>query len=244
MVRQDPQIAMISLSHNKSLSIGEVIAVVSGATVSLDSQTRSLLNERRNQIVSWISQRNEPAYGFNRGFGHNVDLAVPEDQLAVLQRNFMRSHASGVGPPASRDVVRATMLLRAQSLTRGHSAIRPEVVEALLVFLNHGITPLVPQYGSVGASGDLAPLSHIGLALMGEGECFIAGSDAPVAVGEILAQRGISPLTLEMKEGLALSNGLQFSTACGVIAVDKLRTLLKSEALECDAGFPNSKRAP
>lgn len=222
---------MITLSHNATLSISEVVAVVSGASVSLDPETRSLLVQRRGQIVSSISRSKEPAYGFNRGFGHNVDLAVPEEELATLQRNFMRSHASGVGPPATRAVVRATMLLRAQSLTRGHSAIRPEVVEMLLSFLNHGITPLVPLYGSVGASGDLAPLSHIGLALIGEGECFIDGSDNPVAVSTTLAQRNISPLTLEMKEGLALSNGLQFSTACGVIAVDKLRTLLKSEAL-------------
>jgi histidine ammonia-lyase len=123
------------------------------------------------------------------------------------------------------------MLLRAQSLARGYSAVRPEVVESLLAFLNEGITPVVPMFGSVGASGDLAPLSHIGLALIGEGECFLEGSNQRVATTKALSTRGVSALDLGMKEGLALSNGVQYSTACGVLACATLRDLLKTEAL-------------
>lgn len=222
---------MITLAHSKPLTLNETIAVVEGEAVSLSAETKNLLNERRRQIVRSLAQSNRPAYGFNRGFGHNVDLAVSPHEVAELQRNFMRSHASGVGLHASKDVVRATMLLRAQSLTRGNSAIRAEVIEALLAFLNHHITPVVPEVGSVGASGDLAPLSHIGLALIGEGECFVGDGVEPMPTPEALRRQGIAPLVLEMKEGLALSNGLQFSTACGVLACHKLRMLLKTEVL-------------
>jgi len=221
---------MKTLSHTTALSIDDTVAVVRGEKVRLAPKTRELLKVRREQIVASLKENTRPAYGFNRGFGHNVDRAVSPLELSELQKNFMRSHSCGVGPSASRDVVRATMLLRAQSLTRGHSAVRPEVVEQLIAFLNQDITPVVPMFGSVGASGDLAPLSHIGLALMGEGECL--DKDAkPRKTSQILRQRGLKPLTLEMKEGLALSNGVQFSTACGVIACAALRDLLKAEVL-------------
>jgi histidine ammonia-lyase len=222
---------MITLAHTKSLTIDETLQVVNGASVRLDPAARELLRERRAQVVQFITASQRPSYGFNRGFGHNVDLAVPREELERLQRNFMRSHACGVGPSASKDVVRATMLLRAQSLVRGHSGVRPEVVEALLAFLNKGVTPVVPQFGSVGASGDLAPLAHVGLALIGEGECFVGDEVAPIDSASALARCGLKPLALEMKEGLALGNGVQFSTACGVIAYRKLMELLKVESL-------------
>jgi histidine ammonia-lyase len=222
---------MITLSHDRMLTIESTMAVVRGEKVSLEPGTCALLAERRVQTLSALAECPRPAYGFNRGFGHNVDYAVPAEELALLQRNFMRSHACGVGPAAPREVVRATMLLRAQSLARGYSAVRPEVVESLLAFLNEGITPVVPMFGSVGASGDLAPLSHIGLALIGEGECFLEGSNQRVATTKALSTRGVSALDLGMKEGLALSNGVQYSTACGVLACATLRDLLKTEAL-------------
>jgi len=222
---------MIILGHSKPLSIDDILAVARGAAVSLAPETRSLLETRRAQVVSAIKKSAVPAYGFNRGFGHNVDRAAPAHELLQLQKNFMRSHACGVGPASQKEIVRATMLLRAQSLARGHSGVRPEVVEALLAFLNNGITPVVPMYGSVGASGDLAPLSHIGLALIGEGECFVENDPKAIPTPEALKKAGLLALTLEMKEGLALSNGVQFSTACGVIAGAKLRELLKAEAL-------------
>jgi histidine ammonia-lyase len=222
---------MITLSHANFLSIDDVVAVAGGAAVSLAPETRALLHERRTQVVAAIQKSGLPAYGFNRGFGHNVDRGAPPDELVQLQQNFMRSHSCGVGPAARKDIVRATMLLRAQSLTRGHSGVRPELVEALIGFLNCDITPVVPLYGSVGASGDLAPLSHIGLALMGEGECFVKNDPKALPTAQALKKVGLSPLALEMKEGLALSNGVQFSTACGVIAGAKLRELVKAEAL-------------
>jgi histidine ammonia-lyase len=222
---------MVTLAHSQSLSIEAVLAVVNGTPVSLAPETHQLLQTRRAQVVAAVNQSGLPAYGFNRGFGHNVDRAAPAHELAQLQKNFMRSHSCGVGPAAQKEVVRATMLLRAQSLARGHSGVRPEVIEALLAFLNHDITPVVPMYGSVGASGDLAPLSHIGLALIGEGECFVKDAPKAIPTAEALKKAGLSALTLEMKEGLALSNGVQFSTACGVIAGAKLRELLKAEAL-------------
>lgn len=222
---------MITLAHDKLLSIDATMAVVRGEKVSLARTTSKLLSERRKQTITALASSPSPAYGFNRGFGHNVDYSVPESDVELLQRNFMRSHACGVGPPAAREVVRATMLLRAQSLAKGHSAVRPEVIEMLLAFLNCNITPVVPTFGSVGASGDLAPLSHIGLALMGEGECFLANSSKPISSSKALAKHKLKPLALQMKEGLALSNGVQYSTACGVLACSALRSLLKSEAL-------------
>ena len=127
------------------------------------------------------------------------------------------------------EIVRTAMLLRANSLSRGYSGIRPELVEAILALLNAGITPLVPEYGSVGASGDLAPLSHIGLALLGRGEVFVGGERLPA--GEALAGAGLAPLRLEMKEGLALNNGVQVMNALGLLACDRLKTLLKTAAV-------------
>lgn len=222
---------MVTLAYAKALTIYDMLAVVRGASVQLEPATHELLTQRRAQVVSFITSSNRPSYGFNRGFGHNVDRAVPPDELALLQRNLVRSHSCGVGPAASRELVRATMLLRAQSLVRGHSSVRPEVVQALLGFLNKDITPVVPCHGSVGASGDLAPLAHIALALIGEGECFIGKDSSPIPTPHALARCGLKPLTLEMKEGLALVNGVQLSTACGVLAYAQLYDLLKAEAL-------------
>ena len=222
---------MVTLAHAKALTIEDTLAAVRGMPIELESKTRDLLAERRAQIVASITSSGRPSYGFNRGFGHNVDRGVAPDELAVLQRNLVRSHACGVGPAASREIVRATMIFRAQSLVRGHSGVRPEVVEAILAFLNRDITPVVPCHGSVGASGDLAPLAHIALTLMGEGECFIGQDTEPIQTSQALARCGLKPLALEMKEGLALINGVQFSTACGVLSLAQLEDLLKSEAL-------------
>jgi histidine ammonia-lyase len=210
-----------------TLSISDIVAVArSGRVVQLDPATKAELIKRREQICEAVSARPQPAYGFNRGFGHNVDLAVAREDLAQLQKNLIRSHSSGVGPAVAEDVVRATMLLRAHSLAQGHSGVRPEVIEQLVSFLNAGITPAVPRYGSVGASGDLAPLSHIALALIGEGSCTVQG--AVYEVKEVLRSRGLAPLELQMKEGLALNNGVQFSNALGILAVHELRGLLQT----------------
>ncbi len=217
--------------NGKHVTLEDVLEVANGSPVQIDEAVCKMLDERRSQIVAKIQKTKEPAYGFNRGFGHNIDIPVPEKQLAALQKNLIRSHSCCLGDPTPVKVVRATMFLRAISLARGHSGIRSQVVCMLTEMLNQKITPVVPQFGSVGASGDLAPMSHIALAMIGEGSVFVGDSDTPVKTVEALSQTGITPLRLEMKEGLALNNGLQYSTALGILAYFKLRTLLKTAAI-------------
>ncbi len=162
-----------------------------------------------------------PVYGINTGFGALADVPIAADQLAALQLNLLRSHAAGVGDPLPRPVVRALMALRANVLAKGFSGVRFETVEALLALLNAGVYPRVPSRGSVGASGDLAPLAHLGLVLVGEGEAALG--DAPDAPFEpaaaVLARAGLRPLAPGPKEGLALINGTQASTASLALAV-------------------------
>jgi histidine ammonia-lyase len=155
-------------------------------------------------------------YGVTTGFGELKDRHIPRDQVRALQINLLRSHAAGVGPPAPREVVRAMLLLRAASLSLGHSGCRPDLVDALLLLLERDVTPVVPLQGSVGASGDLAPLAHLALVLIGEGEAWLAGRRMPA--GLALRGAGLQPLSLEAKEGLALINGTQLSTALAVLA--------------------------
>ncbi len=217
---------IVGASHKLSVDAVWQVAF-NGAAVRLDPKTRAMIQARRKQIVSYVNAQQEPAYGFNRGFGHNVDVAVPHEDLAELQRNLIRSHSSGVGEPADKALVRAAMLLRAHSLAQGFSAVRAEVIEQIISLLNAGITPNVPRYGSVGASGDLAPLSHCALTMMGEGLAYDGKSSRLEDASKILKRHKLSPIKLEMKEGLALNNGVQFSNAAGIIAVAQMRNLLK-----------------
>src|SRR5213595_2777255 len=153
----------------------------------------------------------EHTYGVNTGFGRFVAVAIPEEQTAELQLRLLRSHACGVGEPYPDEVVRAAMLLRANALAKGYSGARVETVELLLECLNRGVLPQVPSRGSVGASGDLAPLAHLALPLVGEGEAWFEEQRLPGA--EALAAAGLTPLALEAKEGLSLVNGTQFMGA-------------------------------
>jgi len=209
--------------------LDDVKRVANGGKVLLDDGTKAVLAERRQQIEDFVGQFDEPAYGFNRGFGHNVNLKVDAAGWDELQTNLIRSHSCGVGEPAPRQVVRGAMYLRAVSLARGYSAVRPAVVEKLVELLNADIVPLVPRLGSVSASGDLAPLSHMALALLGEGEVFYRGEKLPAA--RALATAAIAPLRLKMKEGLALNNGVQYSTAYGIWCLEALECLLKTAAI-------------
>lgn len=221
---------MITIGPGHKLNIETIRAVaVDNQAVTLDPAAIPMLTERRRHIVEFVTRTGIPAYGFNRGFGHNVGTAVPPEKLADLQRNLIRSHSIGVGPPAPESVVRAAMVLRAHSLAQGASGVRPDIVAALLTCLNHRITPVVPRFGSVGASGDLAPLSHIARALIGEGPVFFKGTSIPAA--EAFAACGITPVTLEMKEGLALNNGVQFSTAWGILNLLECEILLRTAAI-------------
>ncbi|MCJ2163342.1 MULTISPECIES: aromatic amino acid ammonia-lyase [unclassified Pseudodesulfovibrio] len=221
----------VILDHTRSLPLEEIIAVGTGkTTVSLAPATRSMLAERRQQIERSIVEQEFPAYGFNRGFGHNVDLSVKTEDLSKLQENLILSHSVGAGEPMDETVVRVTMLLRANSLARGYSGVRPELVEAFINMLNAGITPQVPELGSVGASGDLAPLSHIAMALIGRGRVAYRGE--VVEAGAALKAARLTPFSLQMKEGLALTNGVQFMNAIGLVSCHKLKIMLRSAAVE------------
>ncbi|HKE19573.1 MAG TPA: histidine ammonia-lyase [Kofleriaceae bacterium] len=156
-------------------------------------------------------------YGVNTGFGALAEVRISPDEIRALQKNLVRSHSAGVGAPLPRDAVRAMMLLRAAVLTRGHSGARPEVAELLCRMLAAGVHPVIPSRGSVGASGDLAPLAHLALGMMGEGRVELAGELLPAADG--LARSELGPLELEAKEGLTLLNGTQHMTAVGGLAV-------------------------
>lgn len=161
--------------------------------------------------IALIVARGDAAYGINTGFGKLAKTRIPDSQLDQLQHNLIVSHATGTGPALDESVVRLTMLMKAASLARGYSGVRPVVVDTLLALLNHDLLPVIPSKGSVGASGDLAPLAHMALSLTGEGSVRNAGKEHPA--GRALRDAGIAPLALAAKEGLALINGTQISAA-------------------------------
>lgn len=223
------------------LRLDQIVAVAYGRLqVAIEPETLALLEARREAVLKAVqADPTRPIYGFNTGFGSNLREAVPDGQpLRDLQANLIRSHAACVGPCVPRAVVRATMLLRARSLIRGHSAISPEAVQLLVRMLNLDIVPAVPRYGTVSASGDLAPLSHIILAMIGEGELLDASDPAgqrTIATGDFLRSaapgRGYEPIVLGMKEGLALNNGCQYSAAWMALTADRMRRLIQSASL-------------
>jgi histidine ammonia-lyase len=181
-----------------------------GVALSLDAAARAAIRASA-AVVQRAAQGREPVYGVNTGFGKLANQRIGATDLAQLQLNLIRSHSVGVGPPLAAPVLRLMLALKAASLARGASGVRPTVVETLLQVFNAGLVPWVPSQGSVGASGDLAPLAHMTLALMGEGEFLVDGQRRPAAAA--LRDAGIEPLQLAAKEGLALINGTQTSTA-------------------------------
>jgi histidine ammonia-lyase len=192
------------------------VAATARATVSIAPQAYPAMLASRI-LVDRAASGSEPAYGINTGFGKLAEVRIPPDQLCELQRNLVRSHCCGVGEPLSEREVRAMLVLRANVLAKGFSGVRPRLVEHLVDMLNAGVHPVVPSRGSVGASGDLAPLAHLALALIGEGDVFYRGER--IAAREGLARAGLSPLSLEAKEGLALLNGTQAIGAVGGLAL-------------------------
>src|SRR6266700_3994193 len=176
-----------------------------GEKVALAAAARTKMERSRNRVERAAASR-EPVYGVSTGFGALAGTRVAPLRQPELQLALIRSHAAGVGPPVDVEVVRAMMLLRARTLAMGLSGVRPQVAEALLAALNAGVTPVVPRYGSVGCSGDLAPLAHVALALVGEGEATSGDGDAKPAA-QALRAAGLKPLKLETKEGLSLING-------------------------------------
>jgi len=202
----------------------EIVARVArgDARVTLGPAARARI-EAAHRVVRRVLEGTDQVYGVNTGFGHLKDIRIPPDQLEALQENLIRSHCAGVGAPLPADATRALMLLRAHVLARGHSGVRPIVVESLLAHLEAGILPILPEQGSVGASGDLAPLAHLALLLMGEGRAIMKGREMTAV--EAQRSTGIAPLRLGPKEGIALINGTQMITALGTLAVVEARDL-------------------
>ncbi|HEY3104385.1 MAG TPA: histidine ammonia-lyase [Pyrinomonadaceae bacterium] len=200
------------------LSLAEVSAVARGEDVALAASARARMEESR-RVIEQIIAENRAVYGVNTGFGKLSDVRIEPFQLRELQLNLVRSHSCGLGNPLSIDEARAMVLLRANVLALGYSGCRPVVVETLIQMLNRGVTPVIPEKGSVGASGDLAPLAHLALTSIGEGEAFFEGARMPSA--EALQRAGIEPLELEAKEGIALLNGTQAMAAVGGLALHR-----------------------
>ena len=200
-----------------TLTLAEVEAVARDrAGVRLADEAASRVRASRALLEGLLEGR-APVYGVNTGFGRLADVRIPREEQRALQRNMVRSHAAGAGAPLPASEVRAVMLLRANTLARGQSGCRLMVVERLLDLLNRGVHPIVPETGSVGASGDLVPLAHVALALMGEGRVEVDGREGKAA--ETLASAGIAPLELVEKEAVALLNGTQATTGIGVLAL-------------------------
>lgn len=198
--------------------------VYGGVRCGLENAARDRVEAARRTVIDTLA-REEPVYGVNTGFGDLATVRIAADKLALLQERLILSHCAGVGPPLDAPTVRGMLLLRANTLARGHSGVRADVIDALLALLNADVLPVVPSRGSVGASGDLAPLAHLALPLLGKGEVSIEGDTLPAAEG--LARAGIEPLVLEPKEGLALINGTQAMTALLANAVVGVRRLVR-----------------
>ena len=211
----------------QSLALADVVRAARDprATLALDPDARSRLARSRTLVEEAIA-RGGAIYGINTGFGKLANVRVPADQLDQLQVNLIRSHAAGVGDPLQPDVVRAAMLLRANVLLRPTSGVRPALVESLVALFNAGIIPLVPEQGSVGASGDLAPLSHIAMALIGEGE--VLTPTGPGSARAALDSAGLSPFRFAPKEGISFINGTQAQTALLALLVHDAEVLWRT----------------
>ena len=208
-----------------SLDLDGLESVADGRPVGLaESARQAVLASRR--VVDEAVARGDVVYGVTTGFGNFAEVRIPLDRLRELQVNLLRSHAAGVGAALGERETRALMVLRANVLARGFSGVRLPTLELLLELLNRRVHPVVPSQGSVGASGDLAPLAHLALPLIGEGECLVDGRRLPGA--QAVRAVGLQPVTLEPKEGLALINGTQLTTALGALAVAGARRLARA----------------
>src|SRR5215831_4190934 len=200
-----------------SLDLEQVVRVArDNAPVAINLSAIENTKRGRKALEKLLDEK-DVIYGVNTGFGALSDQKIPREKLESLQTNLIRSHAASVGPAHSRDIVRALMLLRANTLLKGNSGVRPEVAETIVTLLNKQVHPFIPEKGSVGASGDLSPLSHMALVLIGEGGAELGGKW--VSGTKALEQSGLKPLILGAKEGLALNNGTQQMLAIGSLAL-------------------------
>jgi histidine ammonia-lyase len=211
--------------NGQTLTLSQIADVADGREDVKLSREATARAEASRRVIERIVEEGRTVYGVNTGFGKLSDVRVERSQLAELQLNLVRSHACGLGQPLSDRESRAMLLLRANVLARGFSGARPAVIEQLISMLNCGVTPVIPQKGSVGASGDLAPLAHLALVVVGEGEAFYDGHRLPGQ--EALKRAGIQPLQLEVKEGLALLNGTQAMAAVGGLALFEAERLTR-----------------
>jgi histidine ammonia-lyase len=212
----DPGAGRIVGLDGRTLSLDDVEAGARGARVTLSPAARERI-ERARAMVQRILQDGRIVYGISTGVGDLCTTTIPPGELRALQQNIIRSHAAGVGAPLPESIVRAMLLLRANALAAGHSGVRTELIERLLALLNGRVHPVIPEQGSLGASGDLAPLAHLALVLTGEGEATVDGVRLPGR--EALRRRGLDPIPLEAKEGMALINGTQLMSAIGIRVV-------------------------
>jgi histidine ammonia-lyase len=209
-----------------ALTLDELLAIHRGGEpLELDAAAWPAV-QRSAAVVQAAAAGDAAVYGVNTGFGKLASTRIGAADLATLQRNLIRSHSVGVGEPMDAAVVRLILAMKAASLARGHSGVRPLVIESLLAAHNASLLPCIPSQGSVGASGDLAPLAHMTLALMGEGDCIVDGVRQPSA--QALRAAGLAPLALEAKEGLALINGTQVSTALALHALFTFEPVLEA----------------
>ncbi|MGB3078624.1 MAG: histidine ammonia-lyase [Saprospiraceae bacterium] len=209
------------------LSVEDIISFL-GSKLDLSDMIWNRIESNRNSLERLLTKTGESYYGINTGFGSLYSITISPDQIRDLQTNLLRSHACGVGPVAPVNIVRLTLLLKIISLSQGHSAVRKEIVQFLIDLFNYNILPIVPSMGSLGASGDLAPLAHLCLPMIGEGE--VVFKREQMGVGRALQTCGMDTITLAAKEGLALINGTQFSLAWLIYAIENARRL--SEVVE------------
>lgn len=211
--------------QGQQLSLQQIVDVALGREhVALGAEARARVEQARH-VVQKIVSEGRTVYGVNTGFGKLSDVSIAQSDLLQLQLNLVRSHSCGLGEPLPEAEARAMMLLRANVLACGFSGARPLVIETLIAMIEKGVTPVIPEKGSVGASGDLAPLSHLALAAIGEGEVFYKGQR--LAASSALEQAQIAPLQLEVKEGLALLNGTQAMGAVGALALHRAEQLVR-----------------
>jgi len=207
----------LTLAEIEAVSLNSRPVTIAPAALDRVAASRALIER--------ILAAGETVYGVNTGFGKLSDVRIPADKLAQLQTNLVRSHSCGVGQPLAEPEVRAMLLLRANVLAKGFSGVRPALLELLVAMVNAGVHPVIPEKGSVGASGDLAPLAHLALVVIGEGEAFYLGER--IVGGEALRRAGLQPMQLAAKEGLALLNGTQAMNAVGALAVVRAQRLVR-----------------
>jgi histidine ammonia-lyase len=221
-------LAAVPIAVGEPLSLEEVVAVARGAEVELPAAAAARMRAAR-EVVDAAVASGDTVYGVTTGFGSLADVRIDPAQADALQHRIVRSHATAVGRPLRREEVRAMLLLRAHVLALGHSGVRVEIVERMVEMLNRDLVPVVPEQGSLGASGDLAPLANLALPLLGRGHLLVDGERVPAA--DALANAGLQPLQLKAKEGLALVNGTQGMLAIGTLAADRVARLARTSDL-------------